>query len=136
MQNDEQAIRDMVSTWLDASRTGDTETVLNLMTDDVIFLGPGRPPMRGKSEFAASQSALRDATIDAHGEIQEIKVFGDWAYIWTELTVVITPKGGGPMKRSGNTLSVLKKESGVWRIARDANMLAPVQAEGTQENGA
>ncbi len=135
MQTDEQAIRDMVSTWLDASRAGDTETVLNLMTDDVIFLGPGRQPMRGKSEFAASQSALRDATIDAHGEIQEIKVFGDWAYIWTELTVVITPTSGEPMKRSGNTLSVLKKENGVWRIARDANMLAPVSGERTQGNG-
>ena len=125
MQSDEQAIRDMVSTWLDASRTGDTETVLNLMTDDVIFLGPGRPPMRGKSEFAESQSALREAKIDAQSEIQEVKVFGDWAYIWTELTVVITPKSGQPMKRSGNTLSVLKRENGVWRIARDANMLAP-----------
>jgi uncharacterized protein (TIGR02246 family) len=134
MQSDEQAIRDMVSKWLEASRAHDTETVLNLMTDDVIFLGCGRPPMRGKSDFAASQSALTKATIEARGEIQEIRVFGEWAYIWTNLTVVITPEGGGPMKRSG-TLSVLKRENGVWRIARDANMLAPDKAEGAQENG-
>lgn len=132
MHSDEQAIRDMVSKWLEASRAHDTETVLNLMTDDVIFLGCGRPPMRGKSDFAASQSALAKASIEARGDIQEIRVFGEWAYIWTNLTVVITPEGGGPMKRSGNTLSVLKKEDGVWRIARDANMLAP---EGTEENG-
>src|SRR6185503_1609689 len=113
MQSDEQAIRDMVSKWLEASRAHDTETVLNLMTDDVIFLGCGRPPMRGKSDFATSQAALAKASIEARGEIQEVKVFGEWAYIWTNLTVVITPEGGGPMKRSGNTLSVLKKENGV-----------------------
>ena len=135
MHSDEQAIRDMVTTWLEASRAHDSETVLNLMTDDVIFLGCGRPPMRGKSDFAASQSALASARIEAHGEIQETKVFGEWAYIWTNLTVVITPEGGEPMKRSGNTLSVLKKENHVWRIARDANMLAPDRAEGTQNNG-
>jgi uncharacterized protein (TIGR02246 family) len=135
MHSDEQAIREMVSTWLEASQAHDTETVLNLMTDDVIFLGCGRPPMRGKSDFSASQSALAGASIEARSEIQEINVFGEWAYIWTNLTVVITPENGRPMKRSGNTLSILKKENGVWRIARDANMLAPDQAEETQGNG-
>jgi uncharacterized protein (TIGR02246 family) len=52
MQTDEQAIREVVSTWLRASNAGDTETVLSLMTEDVVFLVPGQPPMRGKSGFA------------------------------------------------------------------------------------
>jgi hypothetical protein len=30
------------------------------------------------------------------------------------------------VKRAGNTLSILKKESGSWVIFRDANMLAVV----------
>jgi uncharacterized protein (TIGR02246 family) len=122
----------MVSTWLDASRAGDTETVLSLMTDDVIFLGCGRPPMRGKSAFAESQSAFAESQsalehikIDATGEIQEVKVLGDWGYLWTTLTVVMTPQNGAPNTRTGNTLSIVKKEDGVWRIVRDANMLGP-----------
>jgi uncharacterized protein (TIGR02246 family) len=127
MENDEQAIRQLVTTWLDASKAGDTEKVLSLMADDVVFLVAGQPPMRGKAAFAASQSALKDAKIDATSEIQEIKVMGDWAYIWTKLSVVITrPDGVAPTKRAGNTLSILRRQAGNWVIARDANMLAVV----------
>ncbi|MDQ6651933.1 MAG: hypothetical protein M3Y84_04225 [Acidobacteriota bacterium] len=50
-----------------------------------------------------------------------------WAYLWTRLSVVITPKkGGAPNKRAGNTLSILQKKAGGWVIFRDVNMLAEV----------
>jgi uncharacterized protein (TIGR02246 family) len=52
MERDEQAIRNLVSTWLSASKAGDTQKVLSLMADDVVFLVCGRPPMRGKPAFA------------------------------------------------------------------------------------
>lgn len=126
MHADKDAIRQLVADWLDASRAGDTDKVLSLMTDDVVFLTPGHPPMRGKSAFAASQSSVKGFDIDARGEIEEIRVFGEWAWMWTRLTVTMTPKGGGPsVERAGNTLSVLHKQAGRWMIARDANMLAP-----------
>lgn len=113
MHHDEQAIREFVATWLSASQAGDHATVLSLMTDDVVFLTPGQPPMRGKEAFAASQSALAQFDIDAHSEIQEVKVLGDWAYIRTQLSVAITPKAGGsPIKRAGTTLSILQKQNG------------------------
>jgi uncharacterized protein (TIGR02246 family) len=121
MQNDEQAIRELVNTWLSASKAGDTETVLSLMSDDVVFLGCGRPPMIGKVAFAASQAALSD--IEATSQIQEIKVLGEWAYIWTHLSIAVTPKDGAPAQRAGNTMSILQKQNGSWKIVRDANML-------------
>jgi uncharacterized protein (TIGR02246 family) len=127
MENDEQAIRQLLTTWLDASKAGDTEKVLSLMADDVVFLVAGQPPMRGKAAFAASQSALKAAKIDASSEIQEIKVMGDWAYMWTKLSVAITlSSGAAPTKRAGNTLSILRREADNWLIARDANMLTAV----------
>ena len=127
MENDEQAIRQLVTTWLDASKAGDTGKVLSLMTDDVVFLIAGQPPMCGKAAFAASQSALKAVKIDATSEIHEIEVMGDWAYMWTKLSVVITrPDGTAPTKRAGNTLSILRRQAGNWVIARDANMLAVV----------
>jgi len=126
MQNDEQAIRELISTWLSASRAGDSERVLSLMTDDVVFLVSGHEPMRGKEAFAASQRALEGVEINATSEIQEVKVSGEWAYAWTRLTVVMTPKDGAANKRSGNTLSIFQKQNGKWLLARDANMLAPV----------
>jgi uncharacterized protein (TIGR02246 family) len=127
MRSDERAIRDFVATWLSASKAGETEKVLSLISDDVVFLVTGQPPMRGKAAFAATQAQLADIEMDATSEIQEIRVLGDWAYLWTDLTVVMTPKkGGAPIKRAGNTLSILKKQDGAWVIFRDANMLAPV----------
>jgi uncharacterized protein (TIGR02246 family) len=127
MQNDEQAIRELIATWLSASKAGDTEKVLSLMSEDVVFLVCGQPPMRGKAAFAASQAGLRDVELEASSEIQEMRVLSDWAYVSTHLTVVITPKSGGAsIKRAGNTLSILEKQNGSWVIVRDANLLAVV----------
>jgi ketosteroid isomerase-like protein len=35
----------------------------------------------------------------------------------------MTPESGAAMKRSGYTLTILRKESGQWRLARDANLV-------------
>jgi len=128
-QRDEQEIRELVSAWMDATKAGEIEKVLSLMSDDVVFLMPGQPPM-GKAGFAAAARAQagKDApTVNGTSGIQEITVLGEWAFMWTKLRVVVTPTGGGPsMTRSGHTLSVLKKRQGKWVLARDANMLTPV----------
>jgi len=42
MTDDETAIRELVDAWMDASKSGDLATVLGLMTDDAIFMTPGR----------------------------------------------------------------------------------------------
>ncbi len=129
MPSEEDRIRELVDQWMAASRAGDVDAVLALMTDDVVFLVPGRPPMR-KDEFAAAaraQSGQGAPKIDGTSEIQEIQVAGDWAFMWTRLTVIVTPADGAPpIERAGHTLTVLRKEHGRWRLARDANLLAPV----------
>jgi uncharacterized protein (TIGR02246 family) len=125
MQTDEQAIRDLVATWISASQAGDTQTVLGLMADDVVFLLPGHPPMRGKDGFTAANADFKPFKFDARSEIEEIEVFGDWAYLWTRLSVTVIPtSGAAPITRQGNTLSILRKQSGKWLLFRDANMLA------------
>ena len=128
MEKDEQEIRKLVETWMAATKAGDVETVLGLMTDDVVFLVPGRPPMDKATFAAASGAQAREAAprIDGKSEIQEVRVAGDWAFMWARLQVTMTPaEGGAASVRSGHTLSVLRKEDGKWRLARDANMLAP-----------
>jgi uncharacterized protein (TIGR02246 family) len=128
MQNDEQEIRQLVSTWMEATKAGDTEKVLSLMTDDVVFLVPGKPVMH-KADFAAAaraRSGLEALQFDGSSEIQEIKILGDWAFMWTQLTVVVTPPSGAePLTRAGHTLTLLTKQNGKWLLARDANLLAP-----------
>lgn len=128
MTEDETQIRQLVATWMEATRKGESEKVLELMTDDAIFLVPGREPMR-KAEFAAAsraQASGKAPKFDGESEIQEVQVCGDWAFMWTRLAVVATPPdGGAPARRAGYTLSVLRKENGKWRLARDANLLSP-----------
>jgi uncharacterized protein (TIGR02246 family) len=130
MQTDEQEIRQLVATWMTATKSGDIETVLGLMADDVVFLLPGQPPMIGKSAFAAAAKAQSNKAapqFEGTSEIQEIQVLGDWAFMWTKLTVIVTqPGSAASLPRAGHTLSILKKQNGKWVLARDANLLAPV----------
>ena len=54
MDKDEQEIREVVTSWMSATKAGDNEKVLSLMSDDVIFLIAGHEPMVGKESFAAT----------------------------------------------------------------------------------
>ena len=125
MTSDEDQIRQLVDTWMEKTRQGDIDAVADLMTEDVVFLVVGKPPF-GKREFldnARAQAQLAGMKFDGHSQVHEIAVLGDWAYLWTHLDVTMTQPGKPPMSRSGNTLTVLRKGDGQWRLARDANLL-------------
>jgi uncharacterized protein (TIGR02246 family) len=125
MDSDELAIRELVSTWMTATRQGDVDTVLSLMDDNVLFMVPGKEPF-GKAEFAANSRQMKDVQIDGTSNIQEIKIFGDWAWMRNHLKVMITPPNSTPKVRSGYTLTILrKKPDGAWLLFRDANLLTP-----------
>ena len=128
MTEDERAIRELIDTWLAASKAGDTATVLSLMTDDAVFMVPGQKPF-GKAAFMAASEAQKNVDIDGKSEILEVQVLGDWAFLRSQLEITITLKDGAvpPMRRSGNTLTILRKETdGRWLLARDANLVVPV----------
>jgi len=124
MSEDERAIRDLVETWFAASRRGDIETVLGLMTDDVVFMVPGREPF-GREVFAANSKDMQGMQLEGRGEIRELAVLGDWAYLRNHIELTLTPPGGKPMHRAGYTLTILRKGAdGRWRIIRDANLVS------------
>ena len=124
MSEDERAIRDLLASWMTASQAGDHHAVLSLMTDDAVFMVPGREPF-GKEAFAAASKSAGPRLIEGTADIVELKVLGDWAWLRTRLEVTIAPPGGAPTTRSGYALTILRKEpGGKWRLARDANLLA------------
>ena len=131
MSRDEAEIRQLVSTWMEATKAGDVDTVLGLMADDAVFLLPGREPMH-KPEFAAAaraQAAQAAPSFSGTSDIQEVQVAGDLAFAWAKLGVVATPPDGSPaIARSGHTLTIFRKSDGRWRLARDANLLGPGEA--------
>lgn len=127
---DEAAIRALIARWHEATANGDVDAVLELMTDDVAFLVAGQPVMRGRETFARGLRAmLKTQRITSSGDIREIVVSGDLAYVWNVLDVSVTPlAGGAAMQRRGNVLSVFRRDDdGRWRLARDANLLTAAQ---------
>ncbi len=128
MTDDERAIRDLVATWLEASRVGDVETVLGLMTDDVIFMVAGQEPF-GKEAYRATAEASKNVRLEGTSDIREINVLGDWAYLRNYLEVTMPLPGGKTVRRAGYTLTILRKQmDGRWLLARDANLMT-VQAQ-------
>ena len=66
---------------------------LELIDDDVVFIVAGRPVMRGKAPFIdLSRARQGKARVDGRVDIQEVRVFGDWAYVWNQLSVTVTPE--------------------------------------------
>ena len=129
MDRDEQMIRSLVQTWMDASFAADLPRVLELMDDGVVFLVPGRPPMRGKDAFAAQSRAMEGKVrFDGKADVQEVRVFGDWAYSWVQLRVTVHPQdGSAPNTMAGPAMSILRRTpQGRWVMFRDANMITPV----------
>jgi uncharacterized protein (TIGR02246 family) len=126
MDTDEQEIRELIERWLQATREGNVDQVLDLMTEDVVFMVPGQPPLVGRQAFAqALRSVLGQHAVESTSEIDEIAVCGDIAYCRSRLEVTVRRKHDNlPMLRKGHALSILRRcADGKWRLARDANMV-------------
>jgi uncharacterized protein (TIGR02246 family) len=131
MKSDEQGIRDLFDDWIKATTEGNLELAHRCIADDALFFVPGAGEM-DKIAFAQAAAGVSPedspSEFDLESEIREMKVFGDYAYIWVESTLVTTPKNGDPAtKMAGHSLSVLEKREGRWQIFRDANTLSPAQ---------
>jgi uncharacterized protein (TIGR02246 family) len=125
-ESDEQQIRQTIADWMRATAEGRLDDVSKLMAEDVVFLRPGCPPMRGRAAYAeASRGVAGQVTFEGRPEIREIRIVGDHAFVWNHLSVTTTPlKGGATTKRAGDVLSVFRREpGGQWLLWRDANML-------------
>ena len=126
-EDDARQIRQLVDSWIAASKAHDLPALMDMLTDDVVFMTPGRAPF-GKAEFAADSERVKGVAIDARAEVQEIEVFGPRAYIRNHVRVELTSPGQAPKRMSGYAMSILRKGAdGRWRIARDANLVMPEQ---------
>src|SRR5436190_19968157 len=109
MENDKDAIRKLVDNWLELNKKGDITSVLQMMTDDVVFTVPGREPF-GKEAFASLANTMRNVRIDGTSEIVELEVLGDWAWMRNHLRMTMIPPTGKPARSSGYTMTILKKD--------------------------
>ena len=129
MEPDERAIREFHSTWITAVNAGDLVRLLTLMTQDVVFLSPGRAPF-GKEEFSAHfAAAYQQLRIRCSSELEEIVIIGEVAYTRSRDALSVTPHAGGEASQlAGHRMTVYRKQpDGRWLLARDAHTLLPVE---------
>jgi len=132
MHPDEQAIRDVHATWIAAVNAGDLAELQALMTDDAVFMNPGREAV-GPSEFPDGFGrAQRQFQVRCISDPQEVAVSGDLAYVRSRDSLSLMPRDGGQaLALAGDRLTVYRKEAdGRWRLARDAHTLSPVVSRG------
>jgi uncharacterized protein (TIGR02246 family) len=125
VSEDELAIRSVVAAWFDAIKRYDTQAVLDLMTDDALFMVTGQPPMTKVAFEAASKAqAASKLSIEGVSDIQEIHVEGSMAYMVSHLSITVRPGGeSAPFSKAGHTLTIFRKVGGHWLLSRDANLL-------------
>jgi uncharacterized protein (TIGR02246 family) len=133
MTSDEAAIREYYDNWIRATREGLTDLGLSLVDDDAVFVMPSAPKM-DKHTFVSAACAgdpeASEVEFDLKTDIHEIKVMGDYAWLWTEFTLVTTHKEtGDKSKCGGHTLSILKRNGDSWLLVRDANTMAQMPVE-------
>jgi uncharacterized protein (TIGR02246 family) len=125
---DEGAIRELHSSWIDAVNAGDLPRLLTLMTDDVLFLNPGKEPV-GRREFPNGfLIGHQRFWIHCVSEIEEVAVFGEVAYTRCRDSLSVKPRSGGEaMELAGHRITIYRKQAdGVWLLSRDAHTLSPV----------
>lgn len=103
--------------------SNNVDSMMAMMTDDVIFLAANGPPVVGKKAVREWIDGYVKA-YHTHWDkpVQEFTVSGDWAFERYSYTSTDTPVGGGrDVVDTGWGLVVYHREpDGVWRVARDA----------------
>ena len=120
-QNDEQAIRDTNTRWLDLIVKKDAAAVAALYTENGAFMAPNAPIATGRAAIqAAWQGMFEMPEVALTFEPDEIVVSssGDMAY--DRGTYKFSAAGeGGPMTDEGKYVVVWRKVDGKWLVAAD-----------------
>ena len=134
LAEDQKAIAELQRRDIEANIAVDTEKLLALRTDDVVYLVPANPPLVGKEAVRKYLEEIRQQLADwdmtAYEETwQEVQVVGDFAFEWG--TINIRAKQEGEKRESAavrNVMQVLKRQpDGSWKIARVIWNLQPAQ---------
>lgn len=109
--------------YVQAINSNDLDTLLDVLTEDVVFMAPNTPVMVGKDAARPWLAGYLEA-YETHWDkpVQEFLVLGTWAIERYSYTSTDKPKGGGePIVGTGWGMVVYHQDAdGAWRVARDS----------------
>ncbi len=117
-----------------ALRTNDPETFMSYVAEDVFFMPPGEPPVRGRDALRKWMMAFlaqyRTSSLTLAN--REVLVGGGWAVELGTFEWALQPAAGGPpVVDRGNYMQVWKEQDDrTWRFAREVynSSVAPAPA--------
>jgi ketosteroid isomerase-like protein len=120
-QSDKRDIESLRDQELVAFNSGDVQGFIDIITDDVVFDSPNRPPAIGKDAIRSLSEAVF-GRFDYHATYspEELVIEGNWAFdrgLWIEKR---TPKdGGNPTEVRFGILQLYQRQGdGSWKLAR------------------
>lgn len=129
---DEAAIKEVLASYETALNASKTEAVMSLYADDAVLLPQETPTVAGskavKQFYVGTFKAIK---IDLKFQIAEVQVVSnEWAFLRTTssgtMKILAT---GNEVPAHNQELFVLRKEAGLWKLARYSfsSTLAPAQ---------
>lgn len=107
--------------WLEAVNKNDILGVKNLLTEDAVWIPPGMPALKGKSEIADWINPFFETyNYKFKVEKTDVRGAGDWAVEHASFTSKLEPKDGGEgTEYHGKYLMIWRWEKdNKWRIER------------------
>jgi ketosteroid isomerase-like protein len=109
--------------YVTAINSNDLDTLLAMLSEDVVFLSAHEPVMVGKAAVRPwLEEYLKAFKTHWDKPVKEFVVSGDWAFERYSYRSTDTPRAGGPVVTdTGWGLVVYHHDAdGKWRVARDA----------------
>ena len=115
--DDAKVIRQTNELYAELLVAGDVNTLMALYDEDAVLFPPSQSPLQGKAAIRASWEAYFADwdTMEARSVIDEIMVFGDWAYGHGHY------RGRSRSTTNGEIIFEALKFSGLWRRKSDGS---------------
>lgn len=120
---DDPAAHAAFGAYVAAINSNNIDSLMAVLTDDVVFLSPHEPILSGKAAVRAwGEPYLAAYRIHWDKKSMEFVVNGEWAYEVYSYAESDTAKAGGALlSDTGKGLVIYRRGAdGVWRVARDA----------------
>ena len=116
---DEQQIRDLLTTYAKALKTGDVELATSIYTDDAVVMGNEMPTNQGAEIRRSYETNFDLIRLDVEFSFDGLVVDGNIAYGYTRSQGTITMLAtDDTVPSSARELLVFARQSGEWKIAR------------------